>query len=64
MIKEALIKKLQGDIAVAEANIKIAINGTPQVVADHIDHIATVEKEVEKLSCAQDKLKALQNLEH
>lgn len=64
MIKEALIKKLEGDIAVSEANIKIALNGTPQVVADHIDHIGTVEKEIEKLSNLKGKLATLKNLEH
>ena len=43
MIKDALQKKLEGDIAVAETNLKILCER--QVgVAEHIDYVETAEK--------------------
>lgn len=61
MIKEALIKKLEGDIAVATADLKIFLDD-PIGVAEHIDYIETAEKKVALLAEAQDKLEAIQNL--
>ncbi len=61
MIKEALIKKLEGDVAVAEANIKIYLDSPTQTVADHIDYTGTVEKELAKLSSAKEKLEAIKS---
>ena len=59
MIKEALIKKLEGDIAKIEANISTYLNNPISVVADHIDYISPIEKELEKLSAAKGKLVSL-----
>ena len=61
MIKEALIKKLEGDIATAEADLRVFLED-PKGVAEHIDFVETAEKELEKLAHAQDKLEALDNL--
>ncbi len=61
MIKEALIKKLEGDIAVAKADLKTFL-AQPMGVAEHIDYVATAEKKLEALSGAEDKLKILKDL--
>jgi len=62
MIKEALIKKLEGDIAKFEANIVTYLSKPIYAVAEHIDYITPIEKELEKLSAAKGKLASLQNL--
>ena len=62
MIKEALIKKLEGDIAKIEANLKTYLTSQTSTIADHIDYVGTVEKELEKLSAAKGKLVSLQNI--
>ena len=61
MIKEALIKKLEGDIAVAKADINLFME-KPIGVAEHIDYVATAEKKLEILATAEDKLSSLKNL--
>ena len=62
MIKEALIKKLEGDIAIAKADLKTFLNN-PHGVADHIEFTASVEKKIEAISSATGKLQVLTNLE-
>ena len=59
MIKEALIKKLEGDIEVAKADLHSFLD-KPIGVAEHIDYIATAEKKLEHLAHAEDKLESLQ----
>tara|TARA_B100000212_G_scaffold282269_1_gene222357 strand:- start:42 stop:227 length:186 start_codon:yes stop_codon:yes gene_type:complete len=61
MIKEALIKKLEGDIAVAKADLRTFL-AEPIGVAEHIDYVATAEKKLESLAGAEDKLKILKDL--
>ena len=61
MIKDALIKKLEGDVAVAEADLRTFL-AQPIGVAEHIDYVDTAEKKTAKLAEAKDKLDALQNL--
>ena len=61
MIKEALIKKLEGDIAVAKTDINLFME-KPIGVAEHIDYVATAEKKLEILATAEDKLSSLKNL--
>jgi|TARA_B110000285_G_C15098048_1_gene603297 hypothetical protein len=61
MIKEALIKKLEGDIAVAKADINLFME-KPIGVAEHIDYVVTAEKKLEILATAEDKLSSLKNL--
>ena len=56
----ALKKKLQGDIAVHKTNIDIYMNNTVGI-GEHIDIVETVEKELDKLSAAEDKLETLIN---
>ena len=61
MIKEALVKKLEGDIEVAKADLKLFM-AQPIGVAEHIDYIVTAEKKLEALAHAEDKLESLNNL--
>ena len=58
MIKQALEKKLEGDIAVAKADLRVFL-AEPIGVAEHIDYVATAEKKLELLANAEDKLTTL-----
>ena len=58
MIKEALIKKLEGDREVAKTDL-ITFLAKPTGVAEHIDYVATAEKKLEALAHAEDKLESL-----
>ena len=61
MIKEALIKKLEGDVESARVDLVTFFNN-PIGVAEHIDYVATAEKKLEALATAQDKLHSLKDL--
>ncbi len=61
MIKEALTKKLEGDVEVAKADLKTFL-AQPIGVAEHIDYVATAEKKLEALAGAIDKLEAIKGL--
>ncbi len=61
MIKEALKKKLEGDIEVAKADLKVFL-ANPIGVAEHIDYVVTAEKKLEILAHAEDKLESLLKL--
>ena len=61
MIKEALVKKLQGEIEVAKADLRTFL-ANPIGVAEHIDYVITAEKKLEALAHAEDKLSSLNNL--
>ncbi len=61
MIKDALIKKLEGDVEVAKADLRTFLE-KPIGVAEHIDYVITAEKKLEALAHAEDKLESLQNL--
>ena len=55
MIKEALIKKLEGEIEVAKADLRTFL-ANPIGVAEHIDYVITAENKLEALAHAEDKL--------
>ena len=61
MIKEALIKKLEGEIEVAKTDLKVFL-ANPIGVAEHIDYVITAEKKLEALANAEDKLNSIKNL--
>ena len=61
MIKEALIKKLEGDIEVAKTDLRTFL-ASPIGVAEHIDYVDTAEKKLDKLAHAEDKLASLLKL--
>ena len=62
MIREALIKKLEGEVAKYEANIATYLTSPISTIADHIDYVGTVEKELDKLSSAKGKLVTLKRI--
>tara|TARA_B100001057_G_scaffold11315_1_gene10754 strand:+ start:165 stop:362 length:198 start_codon:yes stop_codon:yes gene_type:complete len=55
---EALSKKLEGDIAIAHANIK-AYERNVVGIGEHPEIVQAIELELEKLATAQDKLDTL-----
>ena len=61
MIKEALIKKLEGEGEVAKADLRTFL-ASPIGVAEHIDYVITAEKKLEALAHAEDKLESLVKL--
>jgi len=61
MIKQALVKKLEGDVEVAKADLQVFL-ANPVGVAEHIDYVVTAEKKLEALASAKDKLQSLKNL--
>ena len=60
-MKEALIKKLEGEIEVAKADLRTFLVN-PIGVAEHIDYVVTAEKKLEALAHAEDKLESLTKL--
>ena len=56
---KALIAKLEGDIEVARANIKVYERQSVGI-GEHIDIVETIEKEVQKIADAHDKIEAIQ----
>ena len=61
MIKQALVKKLEGDVEVAKADLQVFL-ANPIGVAEHIDYVVTAEKKLETLANAEDKLSTLKAL--
>ena len=55
---EALCKKLEGDIAMAYANIK-AYETNVEGIGEHPEIVKAIEMELEKLATAEDKLNTL-----
>lgn len=62
MIKQALVKKLEGEIEVAKADLRTFL-ASPIGVAEHIDYVVTAEKKLEALANAEDKLESLKALD-
>ena len=61
-MKDALIKKLEGEVEAIETNIKTFLKSPTRAIPDHIDYVGTVEKELEKLSSTKGKLVSLKNI--
>ena len=55
MLLEALKKKLEGEVAVAEANIHVYLNKAVGI-GEHPDIVEALETQFDKLTHAQDKL--------
>ena len=60
-ILDALQKKYEAQMSTAEANLKVLLEN-PVGVGDHPDIVETIEKEVEKIADAHDKIEAIKNL--
>jgi hypothetical protein len=52
---EALIKKLEGEIAIAKANINVYLNHSVGI-GEHPDVVEAIETQVEKMAAAQEKI--------
>ena len=57
----ALIKRLEGEIAIAEANVSVYLNN-PAGIGEHSDIVESIEKEIGKMAEAQDKIEACQRV--
>ena len=57
---EALGKKLEGDIAIAKANIKTYERNSIGI-GEHPELVQAIEMEVDKLATAEDKLSSIHN---
>ena len=58
---KALIKKLEGEIAVAEANVSVYLQN-PAGIGEHSDIVESIETEIGKMAEAQDKIEACQRV--
>ena len=61
-LRDALTLKYQGDIATAEANIRVYLLH-PVGIGEHADIISAIDSEVEKAAAADEKLNWISNLE-
>lgn len=55
VIREALTLKYKGDVAAANANIKVYLLN-PAGIGEHSDIIQAIDEQVEKAATAQEKL--------
>ena len=62
ILRDALTLKYQGDIAAAEANVRVYLLH-PAGIGEHADIISAIDSEVEKAAGAQEKLDWISNLE-
>ena len=60
ILREALIIKYEGEIAQANANIKVYLTN-PVGIGEHPDIIAAIDQEVEKMAHAEEKLLCVKN---
>jgi hypothetical protein len=60
-LKNALILKYQGEVAVANANIEVYLR-KPVGIGEHPDIISAIDSEIEKAAHAQEKLEYIENL--
>jgi|TARA_B100000073_G_scaffold335983_1_gene330216 hypothetical protein len=56
---EALIKKLEGEIEMAKANIKV-YEKNPAGIGEHPDVVEAIETQVAKIAEAEDKIEVIQ----
>jgi|TARA_R100001509_G_scaffold80198_1_gene45044 hypothetical protein len=52
---EALILKLEGEIAVAKANVNVYLNHSVGI-GEHPDVVEAIETQIEKIAAAQEKI--------
>tara|TARA_B100000900_G_C20278693_1_gene593125 strand:- start:292 stop:486 length:195 start_codon:yes stop_codon:yes gene_type:complete len=55
---QALIKKLEGDVEVAKANIMVYVRNAAGI-GEHVDIVETIELEITKIADAEDKIEAI-----
>ena len=62
MIREALIKKLEGEVAAAEADLQTFLTSPTRAIPDHINYVGTAEKKLGELSSIKGKLVTLKRV--
>jgi predicted methyltransferase MtxX (methanogen marker protein 4) len=62
ILRDALTLKYQGEIAAAEANIRVYLLH-PVGIGEHADIISALDSEVAKAAAAEEKLNWISNLE-
>ena len=60
MLLKALIARLEGEIAVAKANIDVYLTNSVGI-GEHPDVVEAVESQVEKMAAAQEKIDTINN---
>ena len=60
ILREALIIKYEGEIAQANANIKVYLTN-PVGIGEHPDIIAAMDIQIEKMAHAEEKLLCVKN---
>ena len=55
---EALTKKLEGEIAVAQANVEVYLNQSGGI-GEHPDVVKAIETQVEKIAAADEKIQTI-----
>jgi hypothetical protein len=60
MLLEALKMKLEGEIAVAKANVNVYLNQSVGI-GEHPDVVEAIESQIEKIAEAEDKIQVLNN---
>ena len=57
---QALIKKLEGEIEVAKANVMVYRNNAAGI-GEHPDIVEAIETQITKIADAQDKIEVIKN---
>ena len=60
ILREALIIKYEGEIAEANANIRVYLTN-PVGIGEHPDIIAAMDEQIEKMAHAEEKLLCVKN---
>ena len=55
---EALIKKLEGEVAMAKANIKV-YEDNPAGIGEHSDVVQAIETQIEAIANAEEKIETI-----
>ena len=55
---EALIKKLEGEVAIAKANIKV-YETNPAGIGEHPDVVQAIETQIEVIAGAEEKIETI-----
>lgn len=58
---DALAKQYEGDIAVAQANIKVYV-ANPAGIGEHPEVVQAIDAQIEKLASAEEKLQVIKGL--
>jgi len=58
---EALIKKLEGEIEIAKANV-LVYTRNPSGIGEHPEVVEAIESQISKIAEAQDKINTIKHL--